>query len=210
MSITESSTNVTTISSVVERFTANAATFNAASKSGRGSIPATRALLSEAHAICRGTSPLRDVDLATYLSSLARQWPIVASMAIDCMDEDEASLAASTGVSAAKMAAWSAALDQGVREHFAAERTVTLSHESGWTCVLDRSEVFPDDPGNGTPAMVYAPSRKESGTFGCAIGEGMAGDARIPTNVYSWLENMIWLVDLCESMPLEERAAAAA
>lgn len=210
MSNNESNRNIATIGNSVTRFTANAATFGAASKSGRGRIPATRALLTEADAIRRGTSPLRDVGLADYLSRVAREWPIVASMAIDSMDEDEASLAAATGVTPADMAAWASALDQAVRELFASETKITLAHESGWTCVLDRAEVYPDNPGNGTPALVYAPAQKDSGTFGCAIGEGMAGDARIPSNVYSWLDNLIWLVDLCESMPLEERAAAAA
>lgn len=39
---------------------------------------------------------------------------------------------------------------------------------------LDRSQVFPDDPGQGTPAVVYldCPSGRFSATYWCAIGEG--------------------------------------
>lgn len=41
----------------------------------------------------------------------------------------------------------------------------------GLKVILDTSEVFPDDPGRGTPAMVYN-SRGASATFTCALNEG--------------------------------------
>jgi hypothetical protein len=36
--------------------------------------------------------------------------------------------------------------------------------------VLDSAEIFPDDPGQGTPAMVHKGSA--SSTYWCACGEG--------------------------------------
>ncbi len=46
--------------------------------------------------------------------------------------------------------------------------------------VLDSSQIFPDDPGNGTPAMVYRMGRgvsiAESATFWCAQGEDALSD----------------------------------
>lgn len=41
----------------------------------------------------------------------------------------------------------------------------------GLKIVLDRSQVFPDDPGQGTPAMVYSASGA-SATLWCAMSEG--------------------------------------
>lgn len=41
----------------------------------------------------------------------------------------------------------------------------------GLKIVLDKSEVFPDDPGRGTPAIVYN-KRGASATFTCAMNEG--------------------------------------
>jgi hypothetical protein len=45
--------------------------------------------------------------------------------------------------------------------------------------VCDKSEVFEDDPGRGTPAMVYRVDRSgevlESATFWCALDNGLDG-----------------------------------
>ncbi len=45
---------------------------------------------------------------------------------------------------------------------------------------LDREEVFPDDPGQGTPAMVYrepdSDSKWASATYNCAINTGELTD----------------------------------
>lgn len=59
---------------------------------------------------------------------------------------------------------------------------------------LDKGEVFPDDPGQGTPAMVYQniPLRGEaSATYWCAMGEGelLAG----PNTVSLTDEQVKWL-----------------
>lgn len=47
----------------------------------------------------------------------------------------------------------------------------------GWSVALRRDEVYPDDPGNGTPAMVCGPFGK-SATFWCAADTGEATDNR--------------------------------
>ncbi|MCV2216127.1 hypothetical protein [Thauera sp. Sel9] len=43
--------------------------------------------------------------------------------------------------------------------------TQTFHGPDGWTVVADRRQVFPDDPGQGTPLMVYAPGARASGTL---------------------------------------------
>lgn len=59
----------------------------------------------------------------------------------------------------------------------------------GWTVVADKSEVYPDDPGNGTPLMVHAFGNYH-GTFNCAIMEGEVDGYQIPDDVYQWLESI--------------------
>jgi hypothetical protein len=46
----------------------------------------------------------------------------------------------------------------------------TLTGPQGVRIELDSAQIFPDDPGQGTPAMVYV--GPESGTFWCAIDTG--------------------------------------
>ena len=46
----------------------------------------------------------------------------------------------------------------------------TLNGPGGIRIVLDKAEVIPDDPGQGTPAMVYLLDK--SATYWCASGEG--------------------------------------
>lgn len=45
-------------------------------------------------------------------------------------------------------------------------QTNTYRGPNGWTLVADRREVFPDNPGNGTPLMVYGPRMCGWGTLG--------------------------------------------
>jgi len=64
----------------------------------------------------------------------------------------------------------------------------------GWTLVADRREVFPDDPGNGTPLMVYAPRMAGWGTLGRVLDTGEVDDATgavivVPPDVLTWLED---------------------
>lgn len=57
-----------------------------------------------------------------------------------------------------------------------------------WRLEADRAQVFPDNPGEGTPLLVIAPNG-ETGTLSCCLGEGeVSGDGQeIPERVYAWL-----------------------
>ena len=69
-------------------------------------------------------------------------------------------------------------------------KTLTCPHAPIWRIELDRCEVFPDDPGAGTPAMLYGP-RDSSATFFCALDtEEISNDAEcidIPRLVLDWM-----------------------
>lgn len=55
---------------------------------------------------------------------------------------------------------------------------------------LDSREIVPNDPGSGTPALLYAPN-KQTATFWCALDSGEMGDGtEIPKPVMSWLDRM--------------------
>jgi hypothetical protein len=73
----------------------------------------------------------------------------------------------------------------------------TLNGPGGLTLVLDSREIFPDDPGQGTPAMVHLEHRNASSTFWCATGEGTvsgngfgddSGDIELTSSQKNWLE----------------------
>lgn len=66
-----------------------------------------------------------------------------------------------------------------------------LSGPRGYRVSLDRGEVFPDDPGQGAPAMVYGPTGEASGTYWCVSDTGEI-EARgeywdVPKDVLAWL-----------------------
>lgn len=65
------------------------------------------------------------------------------------------------------------------------------------TVELDREQVFPDDPGAGTPAMVYWRNGREeySATYWCAIGEAeLDGDRhgmkQLTDKQVEWLDDL--------------------
>ena len=68
--------------------------------------------------------------------------------------------------------------------------TLTCPADRRFTLVMDPTEIFPDDPGNGTPLMVYGP-RGASGTFDCALNTGELScgdrDLDLPQDVLNWL-----------------------
>ena len=75
------------------------------------------------------------------------------------------------------------------------ERTKIHHGPNGWTLVADRREVFPEDPGNGTPLMVYAPRMAGSGTLGRVLDTGEIDDTRcalmeVPASVMTWLDEV--------------------
>jgi hypothetical protein len=72
----------------------------------------------------------------------------------------------------------------------------TKTHTYGsYKLVLDSSEIYPSDPGNGTPAMVYC--GKRSGTYGCVSDTGVLDDdLEVPAKVMEWLHRMAEAVDI--------------
>lgn len=69
-------------------------------------------------------------------------------------------------------------------------QTITCPHDGRYSLKLDPSQCFPEDPGAGTPAMVYGP-RGVSGTYGCAVetGELECGEHVLPPAVLRWLQS---------------------
>lgn len=67
----------------------------------------------------------------------------------------------------------------------------TIVGPKGYSIVLDRRQVFLDDPGQGTPAILEGPNGASS-TFWCALGEGEIettfGPRALPSLVVEWLE----------------------
>lgn len=68
--------------------------------------------------------------------------------------------------------------------------------KNGWSIVLDKDEVFPDDPGQGTPAMLYSPKGLSS-TYFCALDNGVIGDhdQPIPRSILDWMEEKMEEID---------------
>jgi hypothetical protein len=65
----------------------------------------------------------------------------------------------------------------------------------GYRLVMDSKEIIPDDPGAGTPAMVYGP-RDTSGTFWCVLDTGeIDGTVEVPSDVMRWLDGLALKVD---------------
>jgi hypothetical protein len=70
--------------------------------------------------------------------------------------------------------------------------TKTLQGPQGIKLILDKSQVFPDDPGAGTPAMVEL--KKASSTYWCAINEGELLTHNEPVTLSS--KQLQWLHEL--------------
>ena len=54
--------------------------------------------------------------------------------------------------------------------------------------VLDKSQVFPEDPGQGTPAMVYFGNH--SGSYYCAVATGLVDDHELTQEQVAWLDGL--------------------
>lgn len=54
---------------------------------------------------------------------------------------------------------------------------------------LDQSEVFPNDPGKGTPALVILHKGRDTytATYWCAVSEGEVDGYSLPQNQLNWL-----------------------
>ena len=66
-----------------------------------------------------------------------------------------------------------------------------LQGPQGIKLILDPKEYFPDDPGQGTPAMVEY--KGGYATYECAVNEGYVdhsqGDIKIPQSLLNWLSS---------------------
>ena len=73
-----------------------------------------------------------------------------------------------------------------------------LRGPGGITLTLDVTQVFPDDPGRGTPAIVEVPGRGTA-TYDCAVGEGEVdggkGTYALTGAQLAWLDKQQQYVD---------------
>lgn len=72
------------------------------------------------------------------------------------------------------------------------QRTIECPFDGRYQIRLDSDQVFPKDPGNGTPAVVHGPGGATA-TLGCAADTGELLEAsgavhEIPTRVLKWLQ----------------------
>lgn len=75
--------------------------------------------------------------------------------------------------------------------------TRRITGPQGLILTLDASEIFPDDPGNGTPAMLDC--GEYSGTFWCAAdtGELSCGEYELTSAQRRWINEVAFpLVDV--------------
>jgi len=78
--------------------------------------------------------------------------------------------------------------------------TKTINGPSGYNIELDSTEIYPDDPGAGTPAMVNGP-RGSSGTYWCVADTGEMLNGRgeetvdVPPRIIDWLDSKADEVD---------------
>lgn len=63
----------------------------------------------------------------------------------------------------------------------------TLYGPRGVRLHLDSNEIYPDDPGAGTPAMVEF--KRSWGSLNCAESEGEVDGRPLPEDVLEWLES---------------------
>ena len=63
---------------------------------------------------------------------------------------------------------------------------------AGLSVRFDSTEIFPDDPGQGTPVLVFL--GKESSTFCCALNEGEVDGIRLSQAQIAFLETLETLV----------------
>lgn len=67
--------------------------------------------------------------------------------------------------------------------------TARTLRNGSWRVELDPAQIFPRDPGNGTPVMVYG--HKGSGTYNRVTNEGTVdvagGEYEVPEHIVAWL-----------------------
>ena len=68
----------------------------------------------------------------------------------------------------------------------------TKTGPNGIRVEFDATEICPDDPGQGTPVLVFL--GKESATFCCALNEGEVDGIRLSSDQIAFLETLETLV----------------
>ena len=76
-----------------------------------------------------------------------------------------------------------------------AEQAVKELHWRTLRLVLDRTQVYAEDPGQGTPAMVYL--GPYCATYWCAVGEG---------ELYAWKQDGVYQLSPAQLAWLERQA----
>ena len=66
----------------------------------------------------------------------------------------------------------------------------TIAGPEGYSIDLDPSQIFPDNPGEGTPAIVYSKGWKRSASYWCAVETGEVDGVEISPKVVAWLEDL--------------------
>ena len=63
----------------------------------------------------------------------------------------------------------------------------TLKGPQNTQLILDQAQVFPDDPGAGTPATVKY--RNHYGSYWCCVGDEECDGVELPQEVLDWLNS---------------------
>lgn len=87
------------------------------------------------------------------------------------------------------------------------ETVLVCPRDNRWRLVMDPAQVFPDDPGNGTPLLLEGPGNL-SGTYDCAIQTGECDGQPVPSLVYHWLDSEDVTNAIVEFWNSVEKAAA--
>ena len=66
----------------------------------------------------------------------------------------------------------------------------TMRGPGGLLVKLDAGEIYPADPGNGTPVMVHLPFGHGSATYWCACGEGDIEGMALTQQQFDWLQSL--------------------
>lgn len=71
----------------------------------------------------------------------------------------------------------------------------TFRLPQNWKLVIDTSQVYRDDPGAGTPALVHSPKSRSIATFWCVMGTAECEYEQVPDSVMTALEKVWGEVD---------------
>lgn len=159
---------------------------------GDSDVAATRLTELLIEGVARG-------ETVEWAVSVAKQFPHLIALLSAHLDEDCEAVANRAGVPETAVLGWVESLESAIKGQLAELRKVLFLHRSGWRLDLDVDQVFHDDPGNGTPALVTEPNG-EVGTYHCVTDTGEVGYVQVPPAVARWLEGFAPIVALLESV----------